>query len=187
MEPLWTRRSGRQLPSPRAEGGQAAELGPCCEDRQPATGSQGPQVCGSTLLACTGMEASSTWGSRGGRRQGRAPFSLGAEKRVGTYHAIRLARGWMSRAVSPFTIWMTFTDSGIRGSKKRTSPLTLPKKGPDDVRLGTLAPRTGHAEATGTLRVPSEGPPHRPSHQHCRQEPAAAPRERQKLQQQTQT
>ena len=31
----------------------------------------------------------------------------------------------MSSAVSPFTICMTFTDSGSRGSKKRTSPLTL--------------------------------------------------------------
>lgn len=120
------------------------------------------------------MEASSTWGSHGGQRQGRPTFSLEAEKRVGTYHAIRLAWGWMSRAVSPFTIWMTFTDSGIRGSKKRTSPLTLPKKGHDDARLGTPAPRTGHAEATWTLRVPSEGPPHWPSHQHCRQEPAEA-------------
>lgn len=36
----------------------------------------------------------------------------------------------MSRAVSPFTICITFTDSGIRGSKKRTSPLTLQDKGP---------------------------------------------------------
>lgn len=45
--------------------------------------------------------------------------------RQGTYQAIRFAWGWMSRAVSPFTICITFTDSGIRGSKKRTSPLTL--------------------------------------------------------------
>lgn len=42
-----------------------------------------------------------------------------------TYQANRLACGWMSRAVSPFTICRTFTDSGILGSKKRTSPLTL--------------------------------------------------------------
>lgn len=31
----------------------------------------------------------------------------------------------MSSAVSPFTICRMFTDSGSRGSKKRTSPLTL--------------------------------------------------------------
>lgn len=43
-----------------------------------------------------------------------------------TYHAKRLAWGWMSRAVSPLTIWRTFMDSGIRGSKNRTSPFTLP-------------------------------------------------------------
>lgn len=48
--------------------------------------------------------------------------------RQDTYQAIRFAWGWMSRAVSPFTICITFTDSGIRGSKKRTSPLTLQER-----------------------------------------------------------
>lgn len=31
----------------------------------------------------------------------------------------------MSSAVKPFTVCSTLTESGVRGSKKRTSPLTL--------------------------------------------------------------
>lgn len=54
---------------------------------------------------------------------------------TGTYHAKRLACGWMSRAVSPLTIWRTFMDSGIRGSKNRTSPFTLPTQEFHNVRL----------------------------------------------------
>lgn len=69
--------------------------------------------------------------ARGGQavHSERVPCSeVGASWRQGAYQAIRFAWGWMSRAVSPFTICITFTDSGIRGSKKRTSPLTLQER-----------------------------------------------------------
>lgn len=42
-----------------------------------------------------------------------------------THQANRLACGWMSRAVNPFTVCSTLMESGVRGSKNRTSPLTL--------------------------------------------------------------
>lgn len=66
------------------------------------------------------------------RGRGRGAGSAGTGVQpvgLGTYQAMRLAWGWMSRAVSPFTICSTLTDSGIRGSKKRTSPFTLPRGG----------------------------------------------------------
>lgn len=47
------------------------------------------------------------------------------EKVVWSHQANRLACGWMSRAVNPFTVCSTLMESGVRGSKKRTSPLTL--------------------------------------------------------------
>lgn len=84
----------------------------------------------------------------------------GAAWRQGTYQAIRFAWGWMSRAVSPFTICITFTDSGIRGSKKRTSPLTLRRRpqsgllwdqvhswGPGDGGAGHVKCHAGKAKA----------------------------------------
>lgn len=42
-----------------------------------------------------------------------------------THQANRLACGWMSRAVNPFTVCSTLMESGVRGSKNLTSPLTL--------------------------------------------------------------
>lgn len=47
----------------------------------------------------------------------------------GSHQANRLACGWMSRAVKPFTVCSTLMESGIRGSKNRTSPLTLQGRG----------------------------------------------------------
>jgi len=47
-----------------------------------------------------------------------------------SHQANRFACGWMSKAVSPFTVCKMLIDSGIRGSKKRTSPFTLKDRGP---------------------------------------------------------
>ena len=55
----------------------------------------------------------------------------------------------MSSAVSPFTICMTFTDSGSRGSKKRASPLTL--------REWVVVMLGGHTGAPGCTTC-SQGP-----------------------------
>lgn len=57
-----------------------------------------------------------------GRHGGPAVCEGGAP---GSHQANRLACGWMSRAVRPFTVCSTLMESGIRESKKRTSPLTL--------------------------------------------------------------
>jgi len=65
----------------------------------------------------------------------------------------------MSRAVSPLTICRTFMDSGIRGSKNRTSPFTLPTHEFHNVRLypdQTPQPRTSRrtpaCELTAAIR-----------------------------------
>lgn len=65
-----------------------------------------------------------------GRHNGPAVREAGGMKDFwGSHQANRLACGWMSRAVKPFTVCSTLTESGIRGSKNRTSPLTLQGRG----------------------------------------------------------
>lgn len=84
-------------------------------EARPATSSEGaPQLCCSNLLSFTGTGRTAPAVYRRPRADFGASetvseerpllFSLGAGKKVGTYHAIRFAWGWMSRAVSPFTI-----------------------------------------------------------------------------------
>ncbi len=53
------------------------------------------------------------------------PWGWSLHKHKQTHQANKLACGWISRAVSPFTVCNTLMESGVRGSKNRTSPLTL--------------------------------------------------------------
>lgn len=103
-----------ELPGPAVDGGELVHGA--------AAGAEGGrqrlrQGWGREGGVCRDGPACGGGGGRGGRRAAG----------LGTYQAMRLAWGWMSRAVSPFTICSTLTDSGIRGSKKRTSPFTLPR------------------------------------------------------------
>lgn len=59
------------------------------------------------------------------------------EASVGSHQANRLACGWMSRAVNPFTVCRTLMESGARGSKNRTSPLTLGEGERGEVTVST--------------------------------------------------
>lgn len=59
----------------------------------------------------------------------------------------------MSRAVSPLTICRTFMDSGIRGSKNRTSPFTLPTHEFHSVSCARAEPAAHETEPRACLRA----------------------------------